>query len=127
MIEVKKIIVAHEDDRGKIMDIVEKEPLEYVTIITCQPGAVRGNHYHKESHQFMYILSGRLTYAAQVPGAPAETVEIATGDLVHNPPHERHAIKALEYSECLVLTRGPRGGQAYETDTFRLEEGEKLL
>ena len=34
---------------------------------------------------------------------------------------EQHALRALEDSELLVFTRGPRGGKEYETDTYRLD------
>ena len=34
---------------------------------------------------------------------------------------ERHAFQAIEDTTFLVLTRGPRGGENYETDTFRLD------
>jgi hypothetical protein len=36
-------------------------------------------------------------------------------------PQEGHAFEALEDTTFLVLTRGPRGGENYEDDTFRLE------
>ena len=34
---------------------------------------------------------------------------------------EHHAVHALEDSVFMVFTRGPRGGDDYESDTFRLE------
>jgi hypothetical protein len=43
-----------------------------------------------------------------------------------NPPNERHAWIAIEDSLVVVMTRGPRGGKEYESDTFRLAEAEKL-
>ena len=36
-------------------------------------------------------------------------------------PGDPHAWKALEDSECLVFTRGPRSGENYEEDTYRLD------
>jgi hypothetical protein len=51
---------------------------------------------------------------------PSEVV-LETGDLIVNVPLERHAFEALEDSTMLVLTRGPRGGDNYESDTFRLD------
>jgi hypothetical protein len=44
------------------------------------------------------------------------------GDLVFTGFNEAHALRALEPSEIMVFTRGPRGGRNYETDTYRLEE-----
>ena len=42
------------------------------------------------------------------------------GDFVMTVPNENHALTAVEQSELLVLTKGPRGGDNYENDTFRL-------
>ena len=48
---VKKLVPAFEDARGVITDILQHTPVDSVTIITCTKGAVRANHYHKESIQ----------------------------------------------------------------------------
>ena len=111
-----------EDERGRITDIVEKEPMEYATIITSKGGAVRGNHYHKYSVQYTYVLAGRLRLLTKMPGGKTQTAVISAGDLVYTPPMEIHALEALEDSEFLVLTRGPRGGRNYEDDTYRVNE-----
>jgi len=111
-----------EDARGQIVDILENEPIEYVTIISSKKGMVRGNHYHKESVQYTYVLKGSLKIVSQMPGQEVETTIIKPGDLVFTPPLERHTLVAQEDSEFLVLTRGPRGGKNYERDTYRLDK-----
>lgn len=108
------------DERGIITDIVSRTEIDSVTVITCTPGAKRGNHYHKESVQFTYVMSGRLKSWTQMPDGPVEMTEVVAGDLLETPPHERHAFEAIEHSVLLVLTRGPRGGKDYESDTFRV-------
>jgi len=113
---------AFEDERGCITDILENEIIEYVTMISSKKGALRGNHYHKESVQYTFVLKGSLKLLTQMLGAEIETTFIKPGDLVFTPPMERHALVALEDSEFLILTRGPRGGENYEKDTYRLTE-----
>ena len=44
-----------------ITDIIVKERIDYVTIITNKKGAVRGNHYHKETIQFLYVLEDQFS------------------------------------------------------------------
>lgn len=117
---------AFEDERGKIIDILEKEVIEYVTFISSKTGAVRGNHYHKESIQYTYVLKGSFKLLTQIEDREIETVIINAGDLVYTPPMEKHTLIALEDSEFLVFTRGPRGGKNYELDTYRLPEKLKL-
>ena len=118
---VKHLRPAFQDERGVISDILQHTPVDSVTIITSAKGAMRGNHYHKESVQYTYVLSGRIQARTQNPGEKVEVQELTAGDLLESPPLERHALLALDDSMLLVVTRGPRGGQNYEADTFRVE------
>lgn len=110
------------DDRGTITDILRNEPIEYVTLITSREGAVRGHHYHRETYQWIYVLAGRLRMLTQRPGEPVCQTDLDQGDLIVNVPNERHAMIALSDATFLVFTRGPRGGEDYERDTYRLAE-----
>jgi quercetin dioxygenase-like cupin family protein len=118
---VTKPAPAHQDDRGVITDILTAEPIEHVTLITSSQGAVRGNHFHKETTQWVYVLEGRLELLTQMPGQPVVARTLERGDLAVNPPNERHAMIAIEDSSFMVFTRGPRGGANYESDTYRLD------
>ncbi|MBF0357209.1 MAG: cupin domain-containing protein [Magnetococcales bacterium] len=113
--------IAHEDSRGAIKDILYNEALDAVTIIESKKGVVRGNHYHKDTVQWVFLQSGRLKSLTQIPGEPVEVNILEPGQLIKTDHHESHALEALEDSIFLVLTRGPRGGMDYEKDTFRLE------
>jgi quercetin dioxygenase-like cupin family protein len=112
----------HSDDRGEITDILTKEKIEYVTLITSAKGTNRGNHYHKKTVQMVYILKGRMKLLTQMPVEPVLATILEKGDLAVTEPLERHAMIALEDSEFMVFTRGLRGGEDYEKDTFRLSE-----
>lgn len=118
--QLTRVQTAFEDERGEIKDIVERVDIDCVTVITSKKGAVRGNHYHKESIQYTYVLSGKLRLFTQMPGGGVEETVIERGDLAYTPPLERHAFIALEDSALLVLTKGPRGGKNYEDDIYRL-------
>lgn len=110
------------DQRGQITDLIEGDSISAVTLVTFVAGAVRGNHFHKETTQWNLILSGRVRVVSHLPGAVASEIEIVAGDLAVCPPNESHAFQAIEATEMLVFTRGPRGGRDYESDTFRLEK-----
>lgn len=124
--EVRHIEPAFVDARGSITDILTGETIDGVTIITTHGGAVRGNHYHAETVQWLYILHGRMRITMEVPGAGRRSVILDQGDLLGQAPGERHAMRALEETTFVVLTRGPRGGRDYESDTFRLPESDWL-
>ena len=117
---VKKLAPAFEDARGVIIDILQHIPVDSVTIITCNKGAIRANHYHKESIQYSYVLSGQMLAYTQMPDCPLESEILAVGDMLESPVFERHALHAVEDSVLLIITRGPRGGKNYEDDTFRV-------
>lgn len=111
------------DARGEIRDLVVGKEIDAVTTLTSIKGAVRGNHYHEHSEQWEYVLSGSFELASQLgPQAHIEKAVITAGDLVYHPVLERHALKALEDSVLLVMTKGPRRGRDYERDVIRLEK-----
>lgn len=103
------------DERGVIQDLL-MEQVDAVTRIFTIAGAVRGNHYHRETVQWTYVLTGRLLVASG-----EDRATLAPGDLAVDLPGVPHAWKALEDTDVLVFTRGPRSGTDYERDTFRLE------
>jgi quercetin dioxygenase-like cupin family protein len=119
--KVVKISPSHSDSRGDITDILRNDAVEYATLITSKRGAVRANHYHEHTFQYVYLLEGRMRIVSQMPGGPREEVVLEKGDLIVNMPLERHAFEAIDDCQMLVLTRGPRGGEDYEKDTFRLD------
>lgn len=116
-----RTVVSFTDKRGQIIDLIENEIINAVTVITFTKGAVRGNHFHKETSQWNYLISGKIKFLSQMPGKDVVEMIMDKGDFVVTVPNERHVLVGLEESELLVLTKGPRGGKEYEIDTFRLE------
>lgn len=111
-----------EDDRGTITDIFVKNPKDHCTIIFTKKGAIRGNHYHKQSTQNDFVVSGRLRVVTQVMGeTEVHETEIGPNDLATYAPSEAHAFQALEDTIFLTFVDGVRGGDDYENDTHRLE------
>lgn len=105
-----------EDERGVIQDLLAT--IDCVTEITTKKGAVRGNHIHEKTIQWTYVVSGLLQVATD--NGHVHTREYGPGELIPELPGIPHAWKALEDTKVLVFTRGPRSGQAYESDTVRL-------
>ncbi len=109
------------DKRGEIIDLMENAAIDAVTILTFKKNAVRANHYHKKTTQWNYLISGKILIRTQKPGEEVKEMVMNPGGFVVTPPNESHALKALEDSKLLVLTKGPRMGKEYESDTFRLK------
>jgi len=119
---VQRPKIAFKDSRGVIVDILDGIPVECVTVLTSKRGTVRGNHFHKKTTQYLYVVDGKLRLHTQSPGQPVRRRVIRRGDLVVTPPLERHAFEAIEDSLLLACAHGPRVGKNYERDTFRLDE-----
>tara|TARA_B100000989_G_scaffold209828_1_gene159141 strand:- start:4176 stop:4565 length:390 start_codon:yes stop_codon:yes gene_type:complete len=124
-----KLKSSFKDDRGEIIDIFVKSPKDHCSIITSKKGAVRGNHFHKKSTQFTFIISGRFKlYRATVDdeGNLKEKVRIdiiEKNELIEHPPFESHTLIAeTDEAVLLAFACGTRGGNFYEKDTFRLKK-----
>ena len=118
--KVRSLRPAHVDARGAILDILTQVNIDAITLITSKKGAVRGNHYHKRTVQYTYLISGRLSYLTSGKSGRVARRVMAPGDIVESPPGETHTFVALRDSVFLSLSRGPRRGFDYEKDTYRL-------
>ena len=56
---IKNFKINYKDDRGIIKDLIKKN-INAITYITINKNKIRGNHYHKKTTQWNYILSGKL-------------------------------------------------------------------
>ena len=114
--------ISFEDDRGVISDILDDEKIDAITRISFKSGAVRANHYHKQTFQWNYVLAGEIMLVTRMPNEEIEQIVMKTGDLYVTEPNEEHALKCLtDTADLLVFTRGPRAGKEYKSDTFKLE------
>ena len=127
MPKIKLLKKNFEDKRGKIIDVFVNSPKEHCLIVTFKKGAVRGNHYHKKSVQFSFLLSGELDfYFAKIDKKSGNIKKIKKKNIkkhtfITHPPYEAHAFKSKKNSVLIAFSCGVRGGNKYEKDTFRLK------
>ncbi len=120
--EIIKLIPAFTDARGSITDLISDDAINAVTLITFAKGAIRANHYHEHTVQWNYVISGEILLVTQIPGEEKNERILNVGDFAVTRVNERHALKGVTEASVLILTRGPRAGEQYENDTFRLSE-----
>lgn len=113
--------INYKDKRGVIIDLLQKEKINSITYITIRKGAVRGNHYHKKTYQWNFIISGKMKLISRKKNIK-KIVVLKKNDLCLSEPMEHHALVGITKCEVLVFTRGPRGGKEYESDTFRIKD-----
>ena len=119
-VEHKKINFT--DDRGTITDIFTSDPHEHCTIIHSKKGSVRGNHYHKHTIQSDFLVLGKMRVLSRRVGSETiEDIVLEPNDLMTGELGEAHEFIALEDLTFVTFHNGPRGGDNYENDTFRLK------
>jgi quercetin dioxygenase-like cupin family protein len=119
---VKMIESAWSDDRGDIFNMFEG-PIHHIAHITCTPGAVRANHYHKTLHQYMYCISGEFeSWSCDVDNPEEKVMHIVKpGMIVDTPAMVAHAQRFTKDSVVIALSTIPRSEGSYEDDTYSFE------
>ena len=121
---IKKIKAEFEDARGLIFDLVDKENISHIGMITSKKESIRGNHYHKTAKQITYVLSRKIeltTKDISKKDSKSETIIMEEGDIVTIEPMMAHSIKALEETVFLIFTDKQRSDGGYEDDTHRID------
>lgn len=124
----KKLKNNFKDRRGAIIDIFTNQPKDHCTLVTFNKLAIRGNHFHKKSTQYSFVISGKLkmlTAKVDKKGLLVGKIKediVGSNTLIEHKPYSAHAFKALKKSNLLAFVNGKRGGKNYEKDTFRLKE-----
>lgn len=107
------------DDRGSIVSIVD-ETVQNVSIITCNPGSIRSNHWHHKDFHFMYILEGEIDYFYKdVDSGELKYLKVRAGDNIFTPDNELHATYFPVHTVMVVSSKYPRDQETYEKDTVR--------
>lgn len=123
---LKHIDPAVVDARGTITNIFEGL-IGHTALITSKKGTVRANHYHKEDHQYIYLVSGAYESHSRDVKNPnkKQVLKVRPGDIVYTPPLTAHAQKFTEDSVFLALSTRQREQGKYEDDTvaFQVVEG----
>ena len=111
------------DKRGIIADVIYNNKINHIAYITTNKNGIRGNHYHKKTTQYTFVIDGRIRYYfKKKSGKKISQLILKKGDLIKSKFNEIHAFKTIsKKSVMLALTVGVRGGKDYEKDTFRVE------
>lgn len=110
------------DERGVIQPVLDR-PVRSCVYITCEPGAIRGNHYHREDWHYAFVVTGSMMYYSRPVGslaAPRISI-IEAGNLVFTPPGVEHAMSFVEATTFFALGNRSRQQSAYEADLVRVQ------
>ena len=115
-----KNVIRDSDNRGSILSIVDTS-VSNVSIISCNAGSIRSNHYHKKDFHFMYILKGEINYFYKnLNDGNVNYINILKGDTIFTPCLELHATHFPLDTKLIVSSGFPRDQKTYEEDTVRV-------
>jgi dTDP-4-dehydrorhamnose 3,5-epimerase len=116
-----------EDMRGSLKKLLmisqlkEDEKIEEVYVLISNQGSVRGNHYHKETLEYFYVISGKAKVALKNLDTGAfEEMILSSSDNVtlKVPPYVVHAFKNEEEEPFIMLAISSKEYNKDDTDTF---------
>ena len=117
----KRVRPVFSDRRGDIFDILE-DKVGHIGIVTFTKGAIRGNHYHKKSVQYSYVLDGKIELTvSRVDGSRKKKYILRKDTFTTIPPRMIHTYKGLTKAVMLDMTTLSRMDDGYEKDTVRIE------
>ena len=121
--EIRDLKIDFKDSRGTISDLFYDTNINHVADIRTHKNCIRGNHYHKETTQHIYVYKGYLEYWYRNLNSkePPKMIIVKENQIVSTPPLEVHALKITQLNYFIVFATGQRGGKDYESDTFRVD------
>jgi len=116
-----KAITRDIDDRGSILSIVDSD-IKNVSIIECNKGIIRSNHYHKKDYHFMYVIDGEIDYFfTDLNREKINYIKVKKDNIIFTPKMEIHATYFPKKTKLIVSSLLPRDQETYEEDTVRVE------
>lgn len=102
--EILKPVFERSDQRGVFQELLNTGTWESVIFTRMHPGATLGNHYHKKTDLFVYLLRG----AAEIRTVDVESGEqdrfmLESGSGVILQSFQSHAIRFVQESEAIIL------------------------
>jgi mannose-6-phosphate isomerase-like protein (cupin superfamily) len=114
---VEKAAFERRDERGTLMEVRNRGPWEAVLTGVMKAGAVMGNHYHRRTRVYFFLIAGRaLVDVVRVPDGKVESLALPAGHGVLLDPFESHAIRFQEESRYILLKDTPYDPK--DPDTF---------
>ncbi len=91
----------HSDARGKLVQLAHAN-ISQINILTSHQGVRRGGHYHRNTHESFYIISGSVEISLSTHSGEHFTKQtFSDGDFIMIPPYCVHSLLFLD--ECVML------------------------
>ncbi|MBN8582494.1 MAG: cupin domain-containing protein [Anaerolineae bacterium] len=92
---------------GEIAQIINDFEIKYIAYIDFieDSKTPRGNHYHQEKDEYLYIIKGKLkAIYVDIETEEREEFLFETGDIINTKPKCAHVYFPLEYTQLLEFS-----------------------
>jgi dTDP-4-dehydrorhamnose 3,5-epimerase-like enzyme len=109
--EIRKLAyyMQRHDERGLFRGLVNSGDWREINLVQSSAGTVRGNHYHKETHEVIFLLYGEAEVTFQNIHDPHEQIvfHLSAGEGIEVTPYILHTLRYLTDSEHIALLSHP--------------------
>ncbi len=111
------------DERGNFQEVLNEGRWEALIRGSMKPNAVMGNHYHKHTVIFFYLLAGSARIkTVNVETGETDEFQLKSGEGVILRIKESHAIRFLKESEFIMLKSHKYDSDDPDTYRFPIED-----
>ncbi len=104
----EKAAFARRDDRGTFLEVRNSGPWEAVIAGRMKAGAVMGNHYHRKTVLYFFIVRGAARVDLEdVLTGERDRVELPAEHGLLLPVNRSHAVRFREESDFIMLKSRP--------------------
>ena len=114
-------LTKHKDERGVLFEAIYPPNGGCVYVFTIEPGHRRGDHYHKEKHEWFTCVVGRVTILLETKEGKKEKIMLDAQNpkVVYNVAGITHAFLNEMSDTAMVVCYGSRRHDPDDPDTFK--------
>jgi quercetin dioxygenase-like cupin family protein len=81
------------------------EGMHYMALLELKEGGVRGNHYHRQKREYVYVISGKVELLAENLADRAQvSLSLAAGELAIIETNIGHALRTVEAGSAIEFS-----------------------
>ena len=95
----------YKDERGEILNILNRDSIRAIALITSKKGSERSNHWHKTDWHYLYVVSGKMQYLERDVDEEGETMvlNVNKGEMEFTGANKVHCTRFLEDTVLLSV------------------------
>jgi mannose-6-phosphate isomerase-like protein (cupin superfamily) len=95
--------------QGELAQLLDgSQAMHYLAVVELRPGTVRGNHFHKNKGEYVYLITGRADLRVEELQTKAqEKIPLGPGDLAFVSTGVAHRIEVLEAGDAVEFSEAP--------------------